>query len=282
MYGAAQEFDALYTRHCAALSRQAFLLTGRQRLAREAVEYAFQLAWRHWPEVARDCDPAGWVRAAAYEYALSPWHRLRPGHRSPEKPSPRAPALAPARPADRAVLDAVLDLPAPYRRTLLLHDGVGLGLCETAAEVEATTPAAVGRLAHARARLAERVPDLGLRHKPPARQGEILHHRLTELAAAHPVIETPARTVRTGSERWTRRMTRGAFGLTALIAAATAFTLATGPDRYIPPPYGPAAGAPSSTPGAHEQRPGTDAKGAGQQPPHGGTKTAADREEKAR
>ncbi|OSP31105.1 RNA polymerase subunit sigma-24, partial [Streptomyces sp. 13-12-16] len=116
----AEAFDALYSFCAPALVRQAYLLTGRRALARESVERAFQLAWDRWPEVARDPDPAGWVRAAAYEWALSPWHRYRRRHRQPEPPPPDE--------DDRALLDVLLRLPPPYRRTLLLHDGLGLGL----------------------------------------------------------------------------------------------------------------------------------------------------------
>jgi transcriptional regulator with XRE-family HTH domain len=116
----AQAFDALYAFCAPALVRQAYLLTGRRELARESVERTFQVAWQRWPEVAVDRDPAGWVRATAYEYALSPWHRLRPRYRHPEPPPPDA--------ADRALLTALLKLPAPHRRTLMLYDGVGLDL----------------------------------------------------------------------------------------------------------------------------------------------------------
>ncbi|MDX2784892.1 RNA polymerase subunit sigma-70, partial [Streptomyces caniscabiei] len=72
----AQAFDALYAYCAPTLVQQTYLLTGQRRLAREAVERAFQLAWHRWPEVAVDRDPAGWVRAAAHDYALSPWRRV--------------------------------------------------------------------------------------------------------------------------------------------------------------------------------------------------------------
>ncbi|MEU0142854.1 helix-turn-helix domain-containing protein, partial [Streptomyces albidoflavus] len=79
-----EAFDALYASCAGVLVRQAYLLTGRHTVAVESVERAFQLAWARWPEVAVDRDPAGWVRAAAHEYALSPWHRMRAAHRSLE------------------------------------------------------------------------------------------------------------------------------------------------------------------------------------------------------
>ncbi|WP_254811875.1 helix-turn-helix domain-containing protein [Streptomyces cavourensis] len=222
-----EAFDALYAHAAPGLVRQTYLLTGRRRLARESVERAFQLAWHRWPEVAVDRDPAGWVRAAAYEYALSPWHRLRRTHRSPDAP--------PTEPAARALFEALLALPPAYRRTLLLYDGVGLDLPETAAETEASTPAAAGRLEVARAALAERLPELAAAGSP-AEQSELLHDRLGGLARAeHVPTPSPARTVRTGSEDKARLWTRAAIAFAALLVGATALTLHTAPTHYEPP-----------------------------------------------
>ncbi|MFI2430445.1 sigma factor-like helix-turn-helix DNA-binding protein [Streptomyces sp. NPDC018693] len=215
----AQAFDALYAFCAPALVRQAYLLTGRRELARESVERAFQHAWDHWPEVARDPDPAGWVRAAAYEYALSPWHRLRPRYRHPEPP--------PADAADRALLDALLRLPPSYRRTLVLYDGVGLDLPETAAETEASTPAAANRLLHAREEITARLPDLA----DPA----LLHRRLAELASSERLRAARPPTVRFTSERRARFWTRAAIAFTITIIGATALTVRTAPTAYEPP-----------------------------------------------
>ncbi|MFD3971348.1 helix-turn-helix domain-containing protein [Streptomyces cyaneofuscatus] len=222
-----EAFDALYAHAAPGLVRQTYLLTGRRSLARESVERAFQLAWHRWPEVAVDRDPVGWVRAAAYEYAMSPWHRLRRVHRHPDEP--------PTEPARRALFEALLDLPPAYRRTLLLYDGVGLDLPETAAETEASTPAAAGRLEVARAAVAERVPELAAAASP-AEQSELLHDRLGGLARAeHVPAPLPARTVRTGSENKARLWTRAAIAFAALLIGATALTLHTAPTHYEQP-----------------------------------------------
>ncbi|MGQ4386405.1 helix-turn-helix domain-containing protein [Streptomyces sp. SAS_270] len=215
----AQAFDALYAFCAPALVRQTYLLTGRRELARESVERAFQLAWHRWPEVAVDRDPAGWVRATAYEYALSPWHRLRPRHRHPEAP--------PADAAGRALLGVLLQLPPPYRRTLLLYDGVGLDLPETAAETEASTPAAANRLLYARQAVAARLPELAV--------PEALHQRLTQLAGTERLRAAKPRAVRTGSERRARQWTRAAVACTALLIGITALTLREAPDHYEAP-----------------------------------------------
>ncbi|MFF6875626.1 helix-turn-helix domain-containing protein [Streptomyces sp. NPDC012474] len=214
-----QAFDALYAFCAPALVRQTYLLTGRRELARESVERAFQIAWQRWPEVARDRDPAGWVRAMAYECALSPWHRFRPRHRHPEPPPPDA--------FDRTLMDSLLELPPPYRRTLVLYDGVGLGLPETAAETEASTRAAVNRLAHAREAVAERLPELA--------DPETLHWRLVELASVERLRAAKPSVVRKVGERRARFWTRAAIAFTIALIGTTALTVRTAPTHYEPP-----------------------------------------------
>ncbi|MEV6756010.1 helix-turn-helix domain-containing protein [Streptomyces sp. NPDC051214] len=216
----AEAFDTLCVTCAPGLVRQTYLLTGRRTLAQESVERAFQLAWQRWPEVAVDRDPAGWVRAAAYEYAMSPWHRLRPTHRHPDAP--------PAEAADRAFLKVLMSLPPAQRRTLLLYDGVGLDLPDTAAETEASTPATANRLLNAREVIAEKLPD-------QASTPEALHQRLGELCGAEKLRPPNAARVRTGSEHRARFWTRAAIAFTALIVGATALTLRSAPTHYEPP-----------------------------------------------
>ncbi|MFE5922089.1 helix-turn-helix domain-containing protein [Streptomyces sp. NPDC056468] len=215
----AQAFDALYAFCAPALVRQTYVLTGRRELARESVERAFELAWQRWPEVACDPDPAGWVRATAYDFALSPWHRFRPRYRHPEPP--------PSNASDRALLNVLLELTPPQRRTLLLYDGVGLDLPETAAETEATTPATANRLLNARAAVAARLPDLS----DPTE----LHYRLEDLASTERLRAAKPAMVRDGSERRARFWTRAAIAFTVALIGTTALTLRTAPTQYEPP-----------------------------------------------
>ncbi|MFF4446649.1 RNA polymerase sigma factor [Streptomyces sp. NPDC001502] len=223
--GPAEAFDALYVHAARDLARQAYLLTGRRALALEAVEKAFVQAWDRWPEVATDPDPVGWVRAIVYEYALSPWHRFRRAHRHLDKP--------PAEPADRILLDALLSLSPANRRTVLLYDGVGLDLPDTAAETEATTPTAGNRLVHAHADLADRLPELA--DVPLEKQSALLRDLFTALRPAVDLDPRPAAAVRGGGERRTRLWTRATLSLTAMIAVSTAYTLMTAPTHYEPP-----------------------------------------------
>ncbi|MBZ2409249.1 helix-turn-helix domain-containing protein [Streptomyces sp. L06] len=221
-----EAFDALYASCAGVLVRQTYLLTGRHSVAVESVERAFQLAWARWPEVAVDRDPAGWVRAAAHEYALSPWHRMRAAHRRPAAPGAVVPP--PRGRADHDLMNALLSLTPRHRRTLLLYDGVGLDLPETAAETEATTRAAAHRVLSARAAVAERVPALA---DPAA-----LHRRLDALSPLEPATEEQGAVIRTVGERKVRRWTRSAVVLTAVIAGATAFCVSVAPDHYVRPP----------------------------------------------
>ncbi|WP_329342901.1 sigma-70 family RNA polymerase sigma factor [Streptomyces sp. NBC_00663] len=207
-------FDALYVYAAPSLVQQTYLLTGRRRLAFESTEFAFHQAWEHWPEVACDADPVGWVRERAHEYALAPWHRLR---WLVARPDPL--------PGD-AVWQALLALPPRHRRTVVLCDGLGLSVGEAAAEMQASTPATRNRLAHARAALHDRLGD----ESSNAPQAWI-RRRLDQ---AHAATLAQPWSVRAGSERRTRALTRTVALATAALVALIAFTLATTPGHYEP------------------------------------------------
>ncbi|NEA59989.1 RNA polymerase subunit sigma-70 [Streptomyces sp. SID13666] len=237
------------------LVRQVDLITGNPGFARHAVRRAFDLAWQRWPEVAADPDPVGWVRAAAYEYALAPWQQWVPGHRT----HPRAAART-LRGSERdgAVRAAVLRLSPSQRQALVLYDGLGLDLPVAAAESEASTVATASRITQARAALSAAVPELG--DQAPARLKAILTEPEqdaepdpktgTGTAGAQ---EVPAARVRVASERGVRRRTLSAVALTALIAGATGAALVVTYDRVGELPHRaqptPVTAPPSATPG---------------------------------
>ncbi|KOG38855.1 hypothetical protein ADK38_47095, partial [Streptomyces varsoviensis] len=83
----------------------------------------------------------------------------------------------------------------------------------------------------------------------PAEQGAALRERFGALAATQAVTMTAPQLVRAGGERLTRRSTRAAFGITALIAVATAFTVLTsqGPAPSRPKQVQPAASVPATS-----------------------------------
>ena len=260
-----EAFDLLYARGAAALLRQVELLTGDPEFARETVTHAYDLAWQRWPEVARDGDPAGWVRAAAYEYALAPWHRWVPGHRRPQPGPPGGPLEA-----------ALLGLPPAYRKAVLLHDGLGLDLTAAAAEVESTAGAAAARVTHARQALAAAVPGL---------DDAALPARLGELLDTDPDLEPPdePQGVRDASERGAGRRMVGGFALAGVIAVATILSVLFGPihpdpatpRRPDPDPRASARAHPARAPGASPTR--TNSRAAPTRTPAGSGPTTSPR-----
>jgi DNA-directed RNA polymerase specialized sigma24 family protein len=216
---AAAAFDLLYTHAAGEITRQLYLLTGDLAAAGRCAARAFQLAWQRWAEVAEDPDPEGWVRAAACEYALSPWRRLLPGQRAALRRR-----LGGGTTAGQPLIDALQALPPARRHAVLLYDAMGLGLPETAAETQASTPATAGRLDRAHAALAASVPELvgADPHHPEfsRRLGELMR----EVARAQDVRPIPPERVRHDGERYAGRLTLGTAGLVAVLVAGMVFT----------------------------------------------------------
>ncbi|MFC4492701.1 sigma factor-like helix-turn-helix DNA-binding protein [Streptomyces ovatisporus] len=224
---AAEAFDRLHEQHAPSLTRQVFLLCGRPSLARRSVRHAFRLAWQRWPDVAVDPDPAGWIRAAAYRYALAPWRHFRL-----LSLLRHARAMRNVPPGDRELLDALLRLPSAYRAAVLLCDGLGLSPADTAAEVEASSAATAGRLRRGRAALAERVPVL--RDAAPRELPALTAALLGQLAAPQPVSLPPARHVRRLGTLRSWGATAAALGLTASVAVAGFTLVASDDERNVP------------------------------------------------
>ncbi|WP_395365966.1 sigma factor-like helix-turn-helix DNA-binding protein [Streptomyces sp. YH02] len=202
-------FDALYLSTVPGLTQQAYVLTGCRRLAFESAEHAFHQVWERWPEVARDPDPAGWARARTHEYALSPWHRLRPGLNRRD-PLPSDP-----------VAQVLLRLPPWQRRAVLLCDGLDLSVAETAAETQATIDATAARLRNARVAFSRQMPDT-----TAGTSLDALRKRVKDVSVA--TLAQPW-SVRAASERRARTLTRAVFGATATLITLVAVTSAMAP-----------------------------------------------------
>lgn len=234
-------FDALYLHSAGALRRQVTVLTGDHKLGARAVRRAFGLAWQQWPEVARDSDPVGWLRAAAHTYAMAPWRRVPRRHRktTARKAAARKAAVreAPAQdvPAQDAFAQALVRLHRERRRALLLHDGLGLSLAVTAAEVESSTSAAASRIIGARRELAAAAPN--------DYDGGDAGPLLAVLLAAEPDPpggEPAPAAVRDAAERGARRRTVAAFAAAGAVVLATTVGAIVGPQHTAPPSHAPA------------------------------------------
>ncbi|MFB7472092.1 sigma factor-like helix-turn-helix DNA-binding protein [Kitasatospora sp. NPDC056184] len=166
-------FEEVYETAHTRLAQQVFLLTACKYRAVHCVGRAFGEARRRWPEAVAGGEPESWVRARAFELALSPWHRggprrthtwRLPHRRIKVRPADEAQAVLPDHDRltdrDRALLKALRRLSRPQRRALVLHDGLGMPAAAVAVEVESTLAAAEGRVWAARTALAHWVPEL--------------------------------------------------------------------------------------------------------------------------
>ncbi|MFF0293560.1 LuxR C-terminal-related transcriptional regulator [Kitasatospora sp. NPDC004614] len=229
------------------LVQQTFLLTGHRHRAVHCVHLALGAAGRRWAEVSSAADPEGWVRSAAFDLALSPWHRggprrarvLRRAARRRIKVAEPVVPEPPTRltPRDRALLKALQRLSRPRRRALVLHDTLGLSVEQLSVEAESSTAAAEARVRSARASLARDVPALVGDPADPEfaeRLGELLHR-----AAVHgcpgPWLPPPALLV-ADSRLHTGLLTGAAATLTVAVGAAVAATLlGVGPADLLRP-----------------------------------------------
>ncbi|WP_051812741.1 LuxR C-terminal-related transcriptional regulator [Kitasatospora sp. MBT63] len=217
------------------LVQQTFLLTGCRHRAVHCAHLALGTASRQWPQVTALPDPEGWVRARAFDAALSPWRRGGPRRAHLLTLPHRRIRVGPAgvgpedrlTPRDRALLKALRRLSRPRRRALVLHDALGLPAAAVAVEVEASSAAAAGRIRAARAALAGQVPDLvGPDPSDPGfgdRLGELMH-RAAVHGCATPWRPSP-RLLTVESRLRTGAVTGGAALLTVAVGAAVVATL---------------------------------------------------------
>ncbi|MFE2110967.1 hypothetical protein ACFXAF_34575, partial [Kitasatospora sp. NPDC059463] len=246
--GFEEVYEAAYTR----LVQQVFLLTACKHRAVHCVGRAFAEARLRWAEVAAGGEPEGWVRARAFESALSPWHRggprrthvwRLPYRRIKVRPADEAQAVLPDHDRltdrDRALLKALRRLSRPQRRARVLHDGLGMPAAAVALEVEATVAGAEGRVWAARAALAHWVPELV--GPDPAADGFadrlcVLMHRAAVRGAPEP-HRAPVPVLRARHGLVNAGRTGAAALLTAAVGGAVVATLAGGgPGELFRPP----------------------------------------------
>lgn len=247
------DFDSLCAITHTRLVQQTFLLTGCRHRAVHIVHLALGAAGRRWQQVSRLPDPERWVRAHAFETALSPWRRGGPrrANRLWQLPRPRIKVHPAGRDRqvdpeqerltsrDRALLKALRRLSRPQRRALVLHDALGLPVAQVAAEVESSTAAAENRVRGARAALVRSVPDLVGRDPSAPGFGEQLA-ALLHRAAVHgcPSPRRPSALRLRVQTRLRSGLQAASAGLVVLVVGGAIVVVATGysPSRLMRPP----------------------------------------------
>jgi RNA polymerase sigma-70 factor, ECF subfamily len=148
-----EEFTDFYSASFRRIVGQLYAMTGDHAEAQDAVQEAFVRAWAHRARLdAGQGSPEAWVRATAWNIAVSRWHRARAGRRLLRSQSPPV-ADAPS-PDHVALIDALRRLPAEQRRAIVLYHLCDLSVAEVAAETGAPIGTVKARLARGRAALA--------------------------------------------------------------------------------------------------------------------------------
>jgi RNA polymerase sigma-70 factor (ECF subfamily) len=130
--GAEEAYDAFFTASWARLQGQAYVLTGSPELAQDLTQEAMLRAWTHWNRIAGYDSPERWTRRVLHNLCIQSWRKsqvLRFG-------SPREIPTTPDMAEDHVLLaEAMRQLPGDQARALLLHDGLGMTVAETAREL---------------------------------------------------------------------------------------------------------------------------------------------------
>jgi RNA polymerase sigma-70 factor (ECF subfamily) len=160
-------YDAFYTGSWGRLFGQACVLTGDRETAQDLTQEALLRAWRRWDRIAGFEDPEGWTRRVLHNLCIESWrrNRTRMAHRPVEAPpSPDVPVH------HHQLAQAMRDLPGDQARALLLHDGLGMTVPETAAELAVPEGTVRSWLSRSRKVVAARITQSEQSEQPPVRR----------------------------------------------------------------------------------------------------------------
>ena len=130
--GDAAAFDAFYRDSSRRLYGQAYVLTGSREMAQDLTHEAFLRAWKHWQRIADYDSPEAWTRRVLHNLCIDLRRKSRPSPSRALDPSP-APVEIPTHHLQLA--EAMRTLPGEQARALLLHDGLGMSVAETASDL---------------------------------------------------------------------------------------------------------------------------------------------------
>ncbi len=131
--GAEEAYDAFFTASWARLQGQAYVLTGNRELAQDLTQEALLRAWTHWNRIAGYDNPERWTRRVLHNLCIQSWRKSQVRRFGNPPEIPTTPEMA----EDHVLLaKAMRLLPGEQARALLLHDGLGLTVAETAHELD--------------------------------------------------------------------------------------------------------------------------------------------------
>lgn len=130
--GAEEAYDAFFQTSWARLQGQAYILTGSQEQAQDLTQEALLRAWTHWDRISGYENPEGWTRRVLHNLCIQSWRKSQIRRLA----GPREMATTVDVPEDHVLLAGAMRLlPGEQARALLLHDGLGMTVAETAREL---------------------------------------------------------------------------------------------------------------------------------------------------
>jgi len=152
------DFDDFYRVHQRRAVALAFVLCGDRSGAEELAHDAFADAYRRWDRVGRYEDPAGWLRRAIANRAVSRWRRRRSEAAALLRLSSLAePTMAPVEPAAAALWAVVRELPRRQAQVVALHYVEDLSVAEIARLLDMAENTVKVQLMNARRSLAKQM-----------------------------------------------------------------------------------------------------------------------------
>jgi RNA polymerase sigma-70 factor (ECF subfamily) len=129
---AEEAYDAFFRTSWARLQGQAYVLTGNLEQAQDLTQEALLRAWTHWDRITGYESAEGWTRRVLHNLCIGSWRRTQVRPLSVV----REPVPTVDVPTDHVLLaEALRQLPGAQARALLLHDGLGMTVAETAGEI---------------------------------------------------------------------------------------------------------------------------------------------------
>ena len=131
-------FDTFFARVWSRLQGQAYVLTGSREQAQDLTQEALLRAWTHWDRIGSFDNPEAWTRRVLHNLCIASWRRSRIRARAdgPSVDGAGAVGAPDTSPDDHVALaQALRRLPPAQARALLLHDGLGHTVAETATEL---------------------------------------------------------------------------------------------------------------------------------------------------
>jgi RNA polymerase sigma-70 factor, ECF subfamily len=153
MTAPSSSFQAFYAAAWSRLVGQVYPITGDLAAAEDAVQEAMVRAADHWDRIRRYEQPEAWVRLVAMRLASNGLRRVRRQAAMLARLGPPV-TVQPFEPEDRALVEALAELPRRFREVLVLHHLADLSVDQVARHLGLPSGTVKGRLVEGRRRLA--------------------------------------------------------------------------------------------------------------------------------